>query len=46
MRLNGAEEVWFRGVHSDIGGGNDNRGLNDITMKWMMLKAKLKSRDD
>jgi uncharacterized protein (DUF2235 family) len=40
IRVNGAHEVWFRGVHSDIGGGNDNRGLNDITMKWMMLKAK------
>src|SRR5262249_21137800 len=39
-RLNGACEVWFRGVHSDIGGGNGNRGLNDITLKWMMSKAK------
>src|SRR5438552_2842789 len=39
-RLNGACEVWFRGVHSDIGGGNANRGLNDITLKWMMSKAK------
>lgn len=39
-RLNGAYEVWFRGVHSDIGGGNGNRGLNDITLKWMMSKAK------
>jgi hypothetical protein len=32
--------VWFRGVHSDIGGGNDNRGLNDIAMRWMTRKAK------
>jgi hypothetical protein len=39
-RLLGACEVWFRGVHSDIGGGNGNRGLNDITLKWMMSKAK------
>jgi Uncharacterized alpha/beta hydrolase domain (DUF2235) len=39
-RLNGADEVWFRGVHSDIGGGNTNRGLNDITLKWMFSKAK------
>jgi uncharacterized protein (DUF2235 family) len=31
-RLTGADEVWFRGVHSDIGGGNGNRGLNDITL--------------
>src|SRR5262249_54967707 len=34
-RLEGAREVWFRGVHADIGGGNGNRGLNDITLKWM-----------
>ena len=39
-RLNGACEVWFRGVHSDVGGGNTNRGLNDIALKWMMSKAK------
>jgi hypothetical protein len=39
-RLPGAVEVWFRGVHSDVGGGNGNSGLNDVTMKWMMNKAK------
>jgi len=38
-RLPGAYEVWFRGAHSDIGGGNGNRGLNDIALKWMMSKA-------
>jgi hypothetical protein len=38
-RLAGAYEVWFRGVHSDIGGGNGNLGLNDIALKWMMSKA-------
>lgn len=39
-RLPGADEVWFRGCHSDIGGGNGNRGLNDITLRWMFCKAK------
>ena len=39
-RLQGACEVWFRGVHSDIGGGNANRGLNDVSMTWMMRKAR------
>src|SRR2546423_1299624 len=39
-RLPGAVEVWFRGVHSDVGGGDGNRGLNDIALKWMMNKAK------
>jgi hypothetical protein len=38
-RLHGACEVWFRGVHSDVGGGNGNRGLNDISLRWMMNKA-------
>lgn len=40
IRLDGGYEVWFRGVHSDIGGGNGNLGLNDITLKWMMSKAQ------
>jgi hypothetical protein len=39
-RLPGAYEVWFRGVHSDVGGGNGNKPLNDIALKWMMSKAK------
>lgn len=38
-RLQGACEVWFRGVHSDVGGGNDNRSLNDISLRWMLNKA-------
>jgi uncharacterized protein (DUF2235 family) len=32
-------EVWFRGVHSDIGGGNGNRGLNWIALNWMFMNA-------
>jgi hypothetical protein len=40
IRLHGACEVWFRGVHSDIGGGNGNHALNDVTLKWMMSKGK------
>jgi hypothetical protein len=38
-RVQGGCEVWFRGVHSDIGGGNDNHALNDITLRWMLHKA-------
>ena len=37
------EQVWFTGVHSDIGGGEpDDPGktaLSDITLAWMMSKA-------
>jgi hypothetical protein len=42
-RLAGADEVWFRGAHSDVGGGNGNGGLNDIALRWMLRKAKAAS---
>lgn len=32
-------EVWFRGVHSDIGGGNGNGGLNWISLNWLYRNA-------
>jgi uncharacterized protein (DUF2235 family) len=32
-------EVWFRGVHSDVGGGNGNRGLNWVALNWMFENA-------
>jgi uncharacterized protein (DUF2235 family) len=35
-----AYEVWFRGVHSDVGGGNGNVGLSSIALAWMLCKAK------
>jgi uncharacterized protein (DUF2235 family) len=38
-RIASAYEVWFSGAHSDVGGGNGNRGLNDITLRWMAFKA-------
>ena len=34
------QEVWFRGVHSDVGGGNGNRGLNWIALNWMYEAAR------
>ena len=33
------EEVWFRGVHSDIGGGK-NAGLSSIALYWMICRAQ------
>jgi uncharacterized protein (DUF2235 family) len=33
-------EVWFRGVHSDVGGGNANEGLSSVALNWMLRKAK------
>ena len=32
-------EVWFRGVHSNVGGGYLDRGLSDIALTWMMEMA-------
>jgi uncharacterized protein (DUF2235 family) len=32
-------EVWFRGVHSDVGGGNDCPQLSSIALNWMFGKA-------
>jgi uncharacterized protein (DUF2235 family) len=34
------EQVWFSGVHCDVGGGYPECGLSDITFAWMMGKAK------
>ena len=34
------EQVWFAGVHSDVGGWYPERGLSDIALRWMLEKAK------
>lgn len=34
------EQCWFRGVHSDIGGGYQESGLSDIALFWMAGKAQ------
>ena len=34
------EQVWFPGVHSDVGGGYAETGLSDIALKWMVDKAQ------
>ncbi len=33
------EQIWFSGVHCDVGGGYAAHGLSDITLGWMMGKA-------
>jgi uncharacterized protein (DUF2235 family) len=33
------EQVWFAGVHSNVGGGYRRSGLSDITLHWMVKKA-------
>lgn len=34
------EELWFRGVHGDLGGVNGNTALSNVALKWMLEKAK------
>jgi uncharacterized protein (DUF2235 family) len=34
------EQVWFSGVHSDVGGGYRETGLSDTTLLWMTDEAK------
>jgi uncharacterized protein (DUF2235 family) len=33
------EQVWFPGVHSDVGGGYDDRSLSHCTSAWMVAEA-------
>src|SRR5712664_2958660 len=33
-------QVWFTGVHSDIGGGYPQDGLSYVTFDWMLDRAK------
>lgn len=41
-------QVWFPGVHSNVGGGYDDQQLANITLAWMMsqLEPFLDMRDD
>jgi len=33
------KQVWFPGVHSDIGGGYPETGLSDLALEWMIKGA-------
>ena len=34
------EQVWFAGVHSNVGGGYPRTGLSDVVLRWMLYKAE------
>lgn len=34
------KQLWFPGVHSDVGGGYADCGLSDIALDWMMTEAE------
>jgi uncharacterized protein (DUF2235 family) len=33
------KQVWFAGVHKDVGGGYPERGLSDVALLWMIQQA-------
>ena len=33
------EQLWFAGVHSNVGGGYPDEGLADVALQWMIEKA-------
>lgn len=39
-RSSNIKEVWFRGVHSDIGGGNSNVKRSNIALQWMLEQGR------
>lgn len=34
------EQVWFPGVHSDVGGSYEERGLSDGALEWLLARAE------
>ena len=34
------EQVWFAGVHTNVGGGYPKEGMAMVTLEWMMVKAE------
>ena len=34
------EQVWFAGVHSDVGGWYTDAGLSDIALEWMLEQGR------
>ncbi|MBD3671474.1 MAG: DUF2235 domain-containing protein [Gammaproteobacteria bacterium] len=42
-RLDGqisCQQVWFSGVHSNIGGGYADHGLSDVALMWLVKRAQ------
>ncbi|HEY8693279.1 MAG TPA: DUF2235 domain-containing protein [Chloroflexota bacterium] len=35
------EQVWFSGVHTNVGGGYRDSGLSDLALQWMIAKAEI-----
>lgn len=39
-RIQDAQEMWFAGVHGDVGGGYLTCGLSDLALHWMIEEAR------
>ena len=37
------EQVWFAGVHANVGGGYPKQGMSLVTLDWMMSQVELAS---
>src|SRR6266540_5618021 len=37
------EQVWFPGVHKNIGGGYPDRGISDLCLEWMLSRIEAKN---
>jgi uncharacterized protein (DUF2235 family) len=37
------EQVWFPGVHSDVGGGYANSEIADLSLRWMLARTMCNS---
>ena len=38
-KVSRVKQVWFQGVHTDVGGGYPESGLSDTTLRWMTEQA-------
>lgn len=36
------KQVWFAGVHSNVGGGYPKQGMSDVALYWMLCEAQAK----
>lgn len=40
------EQVWFAGVHSNVGGGYVKHGMSLVALDWMMAEAEISAKED
>ena len=40
------KQVWFAGVHSNVGGGYVKHGMSLVALEWMMAEAEMSAKED